>query len=266
VFDRSPKNLQLTPFGELLLRHAEKIVSGTVLLENEIAQFSSMEAGHLCFGIGPYPAEGIFGKAIALFNKQFSKIHLQVIVDNWQNLYSLLIDEKIEFFIAEISELVGKNNIDITPYKQHQGFLYCNSEHPILNKKSVTLEDCLKYTLIRPKLTKRFTKFLEDDITIPVKDNQGSIIRCDNVSLIKQIISNSDALGIGTYGIIGEQLKNEKFKIVPYKQSFLTTNYGFIKIKNHTLSPAAKKLAFIFDTIERQHCKDEKAFFDQYVL
>ena len=60
IFDRAPRNLQLTPFGKLLVRHAEKIVSASTQLENEIAQFSNLQSGQLRFGVGPFPAETSF--------------------------------------------------------------------------------------------------------------------------------------------------------------------------------------------------------------
>ena len=99
LFDRAPRKLRLTTFGELVVRHAEKIVVATSLLENEIAQFSNLQAGHLKFGVGPYPAETSFSKAIGLFYDQFPKIRIQSINDNWVNLHTLLLNEKIEFFV-----------------------------------------------------------------------------------------------------------------------------------------------------------------------
>lgn len=265
IFDRAPRNLQLTPFGEMLVRHAEKIVSGTSLLENEIAQFSNLQSGHLRFGLGPYPAEGVAGEAIGIFNDEFPKIHMQVIIDSWVNLYSLLINEKIEFFIAEISEFTHKENINITPYRQHKGFLYCKPDHPILKKGSVTLRECKEYTWIQPTIAKRAHGTFHDDLNTPVGKDTRALVQCDNISLAKQIVLNSLALGLGNYSVTKDLLDVERIRIVPLEQDLISTNYGVVKINNHTLSPAAQRIIHNFNDIEHRHCQDEDDFFAGYL-
>ena len=261
LFDRAPRNLKLTTFGELVVRHAEKIVTATSLLENEIAQFSNLQAGHLKFGVGPYPAETSFSKAIGLFNEQFPKIHIQSISDNWENLHALLEDEKIEFFVSDKSELENIDNLEITPFKPHPAFFYCRHDHPILKKDTINLIDCMQYSLILPKLPKWVIKFMNTHRNSPLKQDQHAYIECDNVGMSKKIVLNSLAIGIGVYSVVSSLLQDKSIRIIPFHAESLKTDHGMVKLKSHTLSPAAQEFIRILNQVEDEICIEETQYF-----
>lgn len=261
IFDRSPRNLKLTTFGELIVRHAEKIVSASTLLENEIAQFSNLQAGDLKLGMGPFPAETSFSRAIGLFNEQFPKIHIKSTVDNWENLYTLLVNEKIEFFVADTSELKDKDDIEITPYQSHPGFFYCRSDHPILEKETISLTDCMQYSMVLPKMPKRMIDFLNTGISPKEKQEKYAYIECDNVGMSHKIVLNSHAIGVGIYALVSNLLQDNSIKIIPFRPEFMKTIAGIVKLKNHTLSPAAQEFISILNQVEGEMCIEETRYF-----
>ena len=261
LFDRAPRNLKLTPFGEMVVRHAEKIISAASLLENEIAQFSNLQAGHLKIGVGPFPAETSFSQTIGLFNETFTKIHIQSIVDNWENLHSQLLNEEIEFFVAETSELENSDNLEIIPFQSHPGFFYCRHDHPILAKETISLADCMQYSMIRPKLPKRISQIMKADINFQVNQEQRAFIECDNVGMSKKIVLNSLAIGIGTYAVVRNLLQDNSINIIPFHHQSFKTRHGIVKLKNHTLSPAAQEFIRILNQVEDELCTEETHYF-----
>ena len=263
IFDRAPGNLKLTNFGQMLVRHAEKIVSASSQLENEIAQFLNLQAGHLNLGMGPFPAETSFSRTIGLFNEQFSKIHIKSTVDNWENLHTLLLNEKIEFFVAETSELEKNKYLEITPLQSHPGFFYCRTDHPILEKKTINLKDCMQYSMILPKLPKRFINFLNTEISSREKQKEYAYIECDNVGMTNKIVLNSLAIGIGVYDLVSNHLQDKRIKIIPFHPGFMKTIHGIVKLKSHTLSPAAQEFISILNLVEEELCTEETLYFSR---
>ena len=261
IFDRAPRNLQLTPFGELLVRHAKKIVSASNQLENEIAQFSNLQSGQLKFGVGPFPAETSFSQTIGLFNDQFPNIHIKSLVNNWEYLHSLLLNEKIEFFVAETSELENKDNLEITPLQSHPGVFFCRLNHPILTNKKIGMADCMQYSMILPKLPPRLVEFFNSDNPAQDKQESYAFIECDNVGMSKEIVLNSNAIGIGVYSFIKGLLQDNSVKIIPFNPEFMKTIHGIVKLKNHTLSPAAQEFITILKQVENKLCAEETQYF-----
>ena len=258
IFDRAPRNLQLTQFGALLVRHSEKIVSASLQLENEIAQFSNLQSGQLRFGVGPFPAETSFSRSIGIFNEQFPNIHIQSIVNNWEHLHSLLLNEKIEFFVADTSELENKDNLEITPLQSHPGVFFCRKNHPLLRKEKINMADCMQYSMILPKLPQRLVKTIN---TNNKSQEEYAFIECDNVGMSKNIVLNSDAIGIGIYSFISDILQDESVQIIPFHPEFMKTIHGIVKLKNHTLSPAAEEFIGILKRVENELCEEETDYF-----
>jgi DNA-binding transcriptional LysR family regulator len=261
IFDRAPRSLQLTPFGKLIVRHAKKIVSASTQLENEIAQFSNLQSGQLKLGMGPFPAETSFSQAIGLFNEQFPKIHIKSTINNLQNLNTALLKEKIEFFVAEISELENESNLDITPLQSHSGFFYCRADHPILDKKKINLKDCMQYSMILPKLPKRVADIFNANSSSYVQNQEYAYIECDNVSMSNKIVLNSSAIGIGIYDLVSELLTDKRIKIIPFQAEFMKTIHGIVKLKQNTLSPAAEEFIKILIQVEDGLCIEESHYF-----
>jgi len=261
IFDRSPRNLQLTPFGKLLVRHAEKIVSASTQLENEIAQFSNLQSGQLIFGVGPLLAETFCSQTIGLFNEQFPNIHIQSIVNNWEYLYSLLLNEKIEFFVSEASDLENKENLEISLLQSHPGVFFCRENHPILEKEHISMVDCLQYSLILPKLPQRLAELINTNNKSQEQQENYAFIECDNVGMSKKIVLNSNAIGIGIYSFISELLQDNSVKIIPFYPESMKTIHGIVKLKNHTLSPAATEFIHILKQIEKKICAEETHYF-----
>ena len=261
IFDRSPRNLQLTPFGELLIRHAEKIVSASTQLENEIAQFSNLQSGQLRFGVGPFPAETSFSRTIGLFNEQFPNIHIQSIVNNWEHLHFLLLNEKIEFFVAETSEMENKDSLEISPLQSHPGIFFCRADHPILEKENIGMADCMQYSMILPKLPQRLIEFINTNNQSQEQKEYYAFIECDNVGMSKNIVLSSNAIGIGIYSFISDILQDNRVQIIPFHPEFMKTVHGIVKLKSHTLSPAAEKFINILKQVESELCEEETHYF-----
>lgn len=261
IFNRAPRNLQLTPFGELLVRHAEKIVGASTQLENEIAQFSNLQSGQLKLGMGPFPAETSFSRTIGLFNAQFPKIHIKSTLNNWQNLYTTLLKEQIEFFVADTTAFEKDSSLDITPLQSHPGFFYCRADHPILNKKKINLKDCMQYSMILPKLPKRLADIFNANNSSDDQYQEYPYIECDNISMSNKIVLNSSAIGIGIYDVVSELLHDKRIKIIPFQPEFMKTLHGIVKLKQHTLSPAAEEFIKILIRVEDELCIEEHHYF-----
>ena len=263
LFDRSPRNLQLTTFGEMVVRHAEKIVNAASLLENEIAQFLNLQSGYLKIGVGPFLAETSFSEAIGLFNEKYPQIHIKSAVDHWENLHSQLRNEKIEFFVAETSGLENSDNLEIIPFQAHPGFFYCRQDHPILEKETIRLADFMQYSMVFPKLPKRMLQMLKIDAHFQINQKQQAFIECENVGMSKKIVLNSLAIGLGTYAIVSKLLRHHGIKIIPFSHKALKTNHGIVKLKSHTLSPAAQEFISILTQAEDKLCTDEAHYFSK---
>jgi DNA-binding transcriptional LysR family regulator len=65
------------------------------------------------------------------------------------------------------------------------------------------------------------------------------------MSVMKDTVASSNAIGMTIYGAVSEELKRKQFVALPVRIPELKTNYGILKKQGLSLSPAASALVDI---------------------
>jgi DNA-binding transcriptional LysR family regulator len=246
LFDRKTRTVLPTPVGEEMLKHARLVVTSSEALEDGIQQFQGLKQGSLAIGIGPYAASILLGQALGCFNKQHPDIRVTAMVDDWINLPRRLKEREFDFVLMEISQLDADQDLEVTPLLPHQGFFFCHGSHPVLKLKVPSLHHLAAYPFVLPTLPQRLLKLFGslfqpagDDSRVP---DRLSIIQSNDVLLIRNTVANSQALGVATYGMISEELHDNRFAALPIRVPELRTAYGIVTRTGLSLSPAASVL------------------------
>ena len=74
---------------------------------------------------------------------------------------------------------------------------------------------------------------------------QITSIQCNDMSVMKDTVASSNAIGMTIYGAVSEELKRKQFVALPVRIPELKTNYGILKKQGLSLSPAASALVDI---------------------
>ena len=90
--------------------------------------------------------------------------------------------------------------------------------------------------------------------------DQLSIIQSNDVSLIRNTVANSQAIGLGTYGMIAEELKSKRLAALPFRIPELRTAYGIATRKGLSLPPAASSLIEILIEVNAKQCVKDAQF------
>ena len=242
LFDRKPRTVLPTPVGEELLKHARLIVSSTLALEHGMQHYVGLETGTLSIGTSLYAATSL-GPATGQFMEQHPNIRISIEVANWPTLYDRLHHGEFDFVVTETSGLSEKQGLEAMNLVPHQAFFFCRRGHPLLKTTLRSPGELLQFPLILPVLPE-WTATLFRQLFEKTGDDLWSIeqitsIRCNDMSVMKDTVVSSNAIGMATYGTLGVQLKRKQFVALPFRIPELKTNYGVLKRQGLSLSPAA---------------------------
>jgi DNA-binding transcriptional LysR family regulator len=264
LFDRKARTVLPTPAGEEMLKHARHLVASSRALEEGIRQFQGLEKGSLTLGLGPYAASILVGQTLGRFNKQHPGIRITAMIDDWINLPRRLKAREFDFALMETSQLQADRDLEIRPLRPHQGFLFCSGTHPVLKRKSIPLKHLIRYPFVLPTLPQRlltvFGGLLQTTGDAAASIDQLSIIQSNDVSLIRNTVANSQAIGLGTYGMIAEELKSKRLAALPFRIPELRTAYGIATRKGLSLPPAASSLIEILIEVNAKQCVKDAQF------
>jgi DNA-binding transcriptional LysR family regulator len=146
LFERLPRGMALTPYGEVLFRHAERIATEVRFAEAEMAAFSQGHAGRLRVGAGPFWGATIVPVAIARMQQRFPKlaVHLEVGVN--PVILPRLFDGELDVMFGAIPA-----PSELPPYILRREHLAndirvaCGAHHPLLARSRVAPSDLTPY-------------------------------------------------------------------------------------------------------------------------
>ena len=269
LFDRKTRTVLATPVGEELLKHASLIVSSTQALEDGMQHYLGLETGALSIGAGLFAA-CLLGPAIGRFMKQHPNIRINIEVDNWLTLHDRLRQAEFDFVLAEtLVEKSGLNkaqDLEATNLLSHQGFFFCRRGHPLLKTALHSPAELLQFPLILPILPERVATLFRQ-LFKKTGDKLQSIehittIQCSDMSVMKDTVTSSNAIGMAIYGNVSEELKRKQFETLPFLIPSLQTNYGILKKQGLSLSPAATALVDILVATDARLSEEEASIIE----
>jgi DNA-binding transcriptional LysR family regulator len=264
LFDRKSRVVLPTPVGKEMLKHARLVVASSLALKEGIRQFQGLEEGSLTIGVGPYAASILVGQTLGRFNKLHPGIRVTAMIDDWVNLPRRLKEREFDFVLMETSQLQTDHDLEIRPLLPHKGFLFCSGTHPVLKGKSFSLKNLTRYPFVLPTLPQRllntFGRMLQTAGDETVSTDHLSLIQSNDVSLIRNTVANSQAIGLATHGMIAEELKSKRFAALPLKIPELKTAYGIATRKGLSIPPAASALIEMLVEVNATQCVKDAQF------
>ena len=225
LFDRSRAKVGLTAIGELVVARARLIIAGTADLEREVGMTLGLSAGSLKIGVAPYPAQISVAVACGRLVAQHPGLELDVQAGNWQELMNRVFDGKIDVAVADLAAARKDERLTTEALPKHGGSLVVRDGHPLTRKADLTFEDVLEYPLVTSPLPPRF-------------HNLKASIRVDTFQLMQTIIKASDAVGFAVLEDFAADLGAAPMVRLPIDLPWLRTDYGFIRLRDRTPSPA----------------------------
>jgi DNA-binding transcriptional LysR family regulator len=109
-----------------------KILFDAVDLDREIRFLEAGVGGEVRVGAGMTVAASILPGVTTSFHRDYPGVRLTIEVSHWSTLVGDLMDERIDFFISDISELDADPALEIMRLPDQRGSLFCRAGHPLL--------------------------------------------------------------------------------------------------------------------------------------
>jgi len=133
LMERRPRGIELTAAGELLLRHAKRLLREESLLREQLRARSELQMGKVHFGIIPTLAPYLLPKLLGEFQREYPSIEIEVIEDRTSSLIQAIVAGDIEFAIlSDVSEKEqNKYSLQIRELFEEDLLLACHESHPL---------------------------------------------------------------------------------------------------------------------------------------
>ena len=248
LFDRKRSRVEPTVFGQILLRHGERILLEGEDLVRELQLLQGLDTGRLTVTSALYPSEMSVHRAIGRMVGRHPKLRCRAQLRDWRGAIVDVLERQVDIAVAEISEAEDDSRLVTKTVGEHPLTFFCRPAHPLAGRKNLSLEEAFSYPWASTRGPARMTKYFPKSFGAAgwldeVHGEFVSAIQVDTVATAKQVVAQSDALTPGPPVLFHQELASGELAHLEFNRPWFRLHYGFIYLQDRTLSPAAE--AFI---------------------
>ncbi|TAM49068.1 MAG: CysB family HTH-type transcriptional regulator [Paraburkholderia sp.] len=179
IFTRHGKRVRsLTEPGRIILASVERILQEVESLKRIGKDFAAQDQGNLVIAATHTQARYSLPGAIAEFKKRFPKVHLSIMQGSPTQVAEMVMHDQADIAVATEAIASYKELVSLPCFQWHH-VAVMPADHPLLQRKQLSLEDLAQYPLItydnafagRTKINQAFAlRSLSPDIVLEAID------------------------------------------------------------------------------------------------
>jgi len=243
LLDRKRGAVVLTAFGELVAQRSRTLLNAEEDLLREISLLAGLEMGSLRVALGPYPSMISGYPAMARLLARRPNISVAVHVAGWQAVAHQVTAREVDLGLAELSGVQEDDRVATELVGQHRGRIFCRPGHPVLSAGRVALPALLEFPWMASRIPARIAAGLPRAV-----GRAGNIdalsgdfipaIMIDVPMQIADLLAGSDTLALASLALMERDLDAGNVAVVPTSKVAFQAGYGFIYLKDRSLTPA----------------------------
>jgi DNA-binding transcriptional LysR family regulator len=240
LFERLPRGVQPTRYGEVLIRRAGAALAEMDAAHQEVMELLSGLSGRVAVGAVMTPSTGLLPEALQLLKKTHAGVQVAITVDTSKLLIQRLREGELDLVIGRILDSESAAELNFEPLTDEPHSLIVRAGHPLLARSDLRLPDLAREAWILPPhgsiLRDRLTAlFLAQGLDQP----QGAI-ETMALPVITQLLVGSDMLVTLPEELVQPYLDAGLLAVLPFDLGLRMDAYGIVTRKQHQLSPGAE--------------------------
>ena len=250
LFDRGTVEATCTEAGAFVVERARKLLFDNSCLERDVSLYRERLIGDLAFGGGPYPAATIVPPLLTEIRTRFPSVCVRVEVNNADYLAAHLRAEELDFYLADMRNVIAAADLTIAPVAKLSGGFYVRAGHPLLAQAVVTAASLLPFGIASVRLPEAVQVGLGALMGLGDGKRVPLAVECDDLSLLKSLAETTDmVIGSTDAGTVQDVASKRLVRLEVTDIAPLFADMAVVSLKGRSYSPMAQ---FAVDFIVRQ--------------
>ena len=213
LFERQGNRVALTPAGQLLLTHADRLLDGYRQLEYDMHLLQGEHTGELRLGASTTIAQYVLPGLLADFIRRFPHVKMSLLNGNTQAIETALLEHRIDLGLVE--GLSRRPDLHYTPFMRDELSAHDLPRFPLVLRErgSGTLE------VVEQALAGLGVPLASLQVLMYLGSTEG----------IKRFLEQTDCIGIVSVRSIDRELAAGAFRVVELKELRLMREFCFVQ-------------------------------------
>ncbi|MES3022170.1 MAG: LysR family transcriptional regulator [Pseudomonadota bacterium] len=252
LFDRLPRGMEPTIYGETMIRHARMALTSLSLAHDDIVALKAGLVGQVEVGVIMTPAMALLPRAIARVKQQAPLLRIGVQLEHSSLLIDRLRRGTLDFMIGRILERDDSGGLVYEELSEEGVCAVVRVGHPLLEADKLTLAEIAPLPWILPPrgsiLRHRFDMMLRKAGVAPPVD----VVDTTALLLITSLLAQTDSLHAMPVEVARYYASLNVLRILPIDLPCKMDPFGIIRQENHLLSPGADLLLSAVRRVARE--------------
>jgi len=245
LFERMPRGMRATLYGEVMIRHARSVVGSLDQAREEVLALKSGQLGRVAVGTITSPAVSLLPAAIAQVKTTHPGLSVSVEIDSSNVLLESLAQDKLDVVLGRLSAEHDKLQLRYEPLAGEPVCAVVRPGHPMLadaTTRSIALADIARDTWVVPPvgsvLRHRFELMFQRASLAP----PSNVVETPALLFITRVLEQSDMIAVLTEDVARYYAAHGMVAILPVPMDCQMDDFGIITRTGQLLSPASTQV------------------------
>jgi len=242
LFERLPRGMEPTLYGETMIRHARMALTSLSLAHEDIVALKAGLSGQVEVGVIMAPAMALLPRAIARTKEQAPLLRIGVQLEPSNVLIDKLQRGVLDFMIGRILEKEDSAGLVYEELSEEPACAVVRPGHPLLARDDLALTDIAPLPWILPPpgsvLRHRFEQMFRKAGLAP----PNNVVDSTALLLVTALLQQTDSLHVMPREVADYYASLNVLKVLPIDLPCKMDGFGIIRQEAHLLSPGAQLL------------------------
>jgi DNA-binding transcriptional LysR family regulator len=240
LFERLPRGMRPTWYGETMIRHARVALASLNQAHDELQAAKSGQFGQVSIGAITSPGLMLLPEAVQRVKADHPDLRISLQIETSDVLIEKLNQNKLDILVARLFAQHDKSDLRYEVLTEEPISVVARPDHPLLDASDLTLTDMAESGWIVPPagsvLRHRFElMFQEIGLRAPV-----NLIETGALLFTTKMLQKSDMLSVLATDVARYYAEHGLMSILPISLPCQMEAFGIITRRDHLLSPAAE--------------------------
>ncbi len=242
LFDRLPRGMSPTWYGETMIRHARMALASLNQAHDELMALKTGHFGQVGIGAITSPGLSLLPPAVALVKQEHPNLRISLEIETSPVLLDRLEQGKVDIVVGRLFAEHDKSNLAYEPLTEELVSAVTRPGHPLMGVSNLGLRDVHGAGWIVPPagsvLRHRFDlMFQQEDLSPPINTVETSALL-----FMTRMLQQSDMVGVLATEVASYYASHGLLSILPMDMPCHMDAFGLITRTDRLLSPGAKVL------------------------
>jgi DNA-binding transcriptional LysR family regulator len=242
LFERLPRGMEPTLFGETMIRHARMALTSLSLAHDDVLALKSGLVGQVEIGVIMTPAMSLLPQAIAKVKQQAPLLRIGVHMEPSNTLVNMLERGTLDFMIGRILEHDTNSRLSYEELTEEPACAVARNGHPLASASNLTLKDIAGHPWVLPPQGSILRHRVDMMFRRAGLEPPANTVDTTALLLITALLQQTDSLHVMPVDVARYYQSLNVLTILPIELPFKMDAFGIIRQQDHLLSPGANLL------------------------